>query len=123
MMAARSIGFDGYGRKSQSEGFLKEFPVLLQPDHPEYQEVQELLRRTSYTFHPVWQNPIASHHRADITSVAFGPDGQTLISGSWDKTIKLWELATGRELKYSPESRPITHQLQVVTAARFGPCR
>ncbi|MBX9258591.1 hypothetical protein H1Q63_32525 [Desmonostoc muscorum CCALA 125] len=25
-------------------------------------------------------------------------DGQLLASGSWDKTIKLWNVATGREI-------------------------
>jgi hypothetical protein len=87
MMAARAIGFDGYGRQSQSAGFWKEFPVLLQPRHPEYAEVQELLPRTSSSFQPIWQSPIASHHRVGITSVAFSPDGQILAAGSADNTI------------------------------------
>jgi hypothetical protein len=88
MMAARSIGFDGYGRKSQSEGFSQEFPVLLKPHHPQYREVQELFRRTSSTFQPIWQSPITSHHQAGIISVAFSPDGQTWPRQR-DKTIKL----------------------------------
>jgi WD40 repeat protein len=34
-----------------------------------------------------------------ITSIAFSPDGQTLAGGSTDRTIKLWQVATGKELR------------------------
>jgi WD40 repeat protein len=34
-----------------------------------------------------------------VTSLAFSPDGLWLVSGSWDKTIKIWEVETGREVQ------------------------
>ncbi|TAF04316.1 MAG: hypothetical protein EAZ78_09570, partial [Oscillatoriales cyanobacterium] len=34
-----------------------------------------------------------------VKSLAISPDGQTLVSGSFDKTIKIWQLSTGRELR------------------------
>jgi len=35
-------------------------------------------------------------HDGWVLSVAYSPDGKTLASGSADKTIKLWDVATGK---------------------------
>ena len=32
-----------------------------------------------------------SAHSGDINSVAFSPDGKTIVSGSNDQTIKVWD--------------------------------
>ncbi len=38
-------------------------------------------------------------HSSDVNSVAFSPDGTTLGSASDDKTIKLWNLVSGEEIR------------------------
>ncbi|MBD6618426.1 PDZ domain-containing protein [Komarekiella sp. 'clone 1'] len=37
-------------------------------------------------------------HSDSVNSVAFSPDGRTVVSGSHDTTIKLWDVRTGREI-------------------------
>jgi WD40 repeat protein len=59
-------------------------------------------------------------HSDSVWSVAYSPDGQTLASGSWDKTIKLWNVKTGnllqtltghsdqvRSVAYSPDGQTL----------------
>jgi RNA polymerase sigma factor (sigma-70 family) len=38
-------------------------------------------------------------HSNWVTGLAFLPDGKTLASTSWDHTIRLWDRATGKELR------------------------
>ena len=37
-------------------------------------------------------------HTSWVTSVVFSKDGQRLASGSWDQTIKFWDVPTGQEI-------------------------
>ena len=38
---------------------------------------------------------VSSGHSSTVLSVAFSPDGNTIASGSKDKSIKLWNPQTG----------------------------
>ncbi len=42
-----------------------------------------------------------------VYSVNFSPDGKTLVSGSEDKTIKLWNGSTGEEIYIDIKYRKI----------------
>ncbi len=42
---------------------------------------------------------VESGHSWEVIALAFSPDGKTLASGSRDQTVKLWDVATGAELR------------------------
>ncbi len=54
-------------------------------------------------------------HKSYLTSVSFSPDGKTLASGSWDKTIILWNASTGKVL------RTLSGHNEVVYSVSFSP--
>jgi WD40 repeat protein len=45
------------------------------------------------------QVAVLSGHTEWVRSVTFSSDGTSLVSGSWDKTIKLWDVQTGGVIK------------------------
>ena len=63
---------------------------------------------TTWQFTTQVEDNIAAIHKHTLTghtepvwSVAFSPDGRTLVSGSRDKTIHWWDVSTGRHLRTS----------------------
>jgi WD40 repeat protein len=46
-------------------------------------------------------------HKSPITSLAFLPDGQRLLSASWDGTVRVWEVSDGTKMDEISFGRPI----------------
>ncbi len=56
-----------------------------------------------------------SEHLNTVSDLAVSPDGKTLVSMSWDQTIRFWNLQDGGELFVSPQHN------SAVTAVAFAP--
>ena len=54
-------------------------------------------------------------HTAGVLSVSFSPDGHTLASGSYDETVRLWDVGTGNPL------RTLTGHTSYVASVSFSP--
>jgi WD40 repeat protein len=44
---------------------------------------------------------------ADVTFVSFGPGGKTLLTAGRDNTVRLWDLASGKELRSFARPKPV----------------
>jgi hypothetical protein len=56
-----------------------------------------------------------SGHSDYVSSVAFSPDGRFALSGNQNHTLKLWDLATGKEI------RTLSGHTNTVSSVAFGP--
>jgi WD40 repeat protein len=68
----------------------------------------------------IWSNPAMAiplgGHTDTVWSVAFGPDGRRIVSGSKDKTLRLWNADTGQ-----PVGAPLTGHTAPVNSVAFSP--
>jgi WD40 repeat protein len=56
---------------------------------------QELHNEPDVT--PVWPRKLGGH-TASVVSLAFSPDARHLVSGSWDKSVRIWDALLGKPL-------------------------
>jgi WD40 repeat protein/serine/threonine protein kinase len=81
---------------------------------PENQALQHLIRVNLASWGSPLK-PLSLEHRARISAVGLSPNGQTVLTASWDLSARLWEANTGK-----PIGPPLEHNSTVRSAA-FSP--
>jgi PAS domain S-box-containing protein len=61
--------------------------------------------------------PPLTHGAVQLMDAALSPDGQVVATASWDKTVRLWDALTGKQITTLPHDEPV---LRVVFRPRTG---
>ena len=93
IMAARALGFQGYGRADMNPQFRKSLPVYLRPGEADARSAKALIAKHRSAARPIGRSP-AGAHLEPVSRVFFSSDGKTLATLSNDK-VNLWDLRTG----------------------------
>jgi WD40 repeat protein len=92
-LGLRKVGFAAVATSILSVGLFVTKPLFFQ-DHNSYEAIPE--KRQVYVV-PKFEK-LLNEELTKISDVNFSPDGQTLASASYDGTVKLWNVASGKKV-------------------------
>ena len=101
-------------RQEMQDGRVVQLLRTFIPDDPEEEDPR------GWEWHHLWREYHGEQsrlrgHKGAVTAVAFSPDDRLLASGSADNTVKLWDVATGKEV------RSLEGHTARVTGVAFSP--
>ena len=88
--------------------------LVVDDEEPVMLTIQGILELDGYPVH-VAPRYSAHGHTSRVLSVAFSPDGKVLASGSADNSVRLWDVASHREI-----GSPLTGHTDAVNSVAFS---
>ncbi len=103
LLAARTIGFEGFGRQEMPEDFIKSHPILAPLGTELRSEIESFLRTSpdypviwqTFPGDPEWRKSLEISELRAESSVAYAPDGRHAATVWQDGVIRLWDLKDG----------------------------
>jgi WD40 repeat protein len=101
-------------RRDKQDGRVVQLLRTFIPDDPEEEDPR------GFEWYHLWREYRGEQsrlrgHKGAVTAVAFSPDDRLIASGSADNSVKLWDAATGKEL------RSLEGHQACVTGVAFSP--
>ncbi len=89
----RSVAFSPNGRQIASASYDRSIKIWDVANISDFFEKSEMCQQSGICLHAL------TGHQQPVSAIAFSPDGQQLVSSSFDKTIKLWDTNSGKCVK------------------------
>src|SRR5689334_22972171 len=83
--------------------------------HPENSVANNTIQKATQASTGIRPKYRKLQYDAFVYSVSFSPDGLTIVSGSDDNTVRIWDVASGTEIKQ------LTGHTSFVTSVSFSP--
>ncbi len=75
--------------------------------YPEGKTAKVVLKNSVSLSPPPYYKAVLSGHRAYISSVAYSSDGNSMLTGSWDNTARLWDARGAVMITFTGHTEPV----------------
>ena len=93
-------GFNGHTGKINSVAISSDNKFIISGSEDATIRIWDVASgKLGYPLHSMYRTNVLEGHTKGVRSVALSKNDQFIVSGSWDKTVRLWDRVTGESIK------------------------